>query len=257
MVRSLSSLLCALGVALFVSSEVQAKDFVVVVDPGHGGTQDGASGPNGTLEKTVALQISKRLRTQLQAIGATVHLTREGDTDLQLAERVAWANRKEPDLFISVHANSMPTQRLRKRIHGIETYFLSASASGVDAASTAARENAEGPTQTMTPGEDTLAFILADLQRADAHVDASRLAYSVHQKLIDATAATDRGVQQAPFYVLNGLEAPAILVEVGYISHPEEGKRLAQKAYQDKLARAIAEGVKSFVEQTAPNALAQ
>lgn len=236
--------------ALHAPDALARGPFVVVVDPGHGGAQDGALGSNGALEKNVCLQIAKKLRAQLTAQeGVKVFMTREADVDVHLSDRVAWANRKSPDLFISIHANSMPTRRLRERTSGVETYFLSASASGTEAASTADRENAEGPAQPEGPKSDTLAFILADLQRAESHADSSRLAYAVHARLIDAVDATDRGVQQAPFYVLNGLTSPAILVEVGYISHPTEGKLLGNKAYQEKLAKAIAEGVKEFRAQ--------
>lgn len=245
-----SMLRVALITTLLVAPAALARVPVVVVDPGHGGSQEGAEGPNGKLEKDLALQISRRLRKELQAQGAKVLLTRERDTQVGLAERVTWANAKQPDLFISVHANAMPTNKLKARIRGIETYFLSASASGAEAASTADRENAEAPVKRTTRRDDTLAFILSDLQRTEAHVDSSRLAYAVHQKLIEATRANDRGVHQAPFYVLNGLDAPAILVEVGYLTHPEECQKLASPAYQDVLARAIAQGVKAFLSQT-------
>lgn len=240
----------ALLATLLSASSAWARVPVIVVDPGHGGTQEGALGPNGKLEKDLALQISHKLRSELQALGAKVLLTRERDSQLGLADRVTYANRKRPDLFISVHANAMPTNKLKARIRGIETYFLSASASGAEAASTAARENAEAPVKRTSRRDDTLAFILQDLQRTEAHVDSSRLAYAVHQQLIAATRANDRGVHQAPFYVLNGLEAPAILVEVGYLTHPEECQKLASAAYQQTLARAIAQGVKVFLSQT-------
>lgn len=240
----------ALFALLTASAAFAARPPVIVVDPGHGGSADGASSPTGALEKNLCLQIAKKVKAELQTLGAKVLLTRDSDRDVHLAERVAWANKRAPDLFISIHANSMPTKKLRERVQGIETYFLSASASGTEAASVADRENAEAPGHDEGPGDDTLAFILADLQRAEAHVDSSRLAYAVHQKLIDATHAPDHGVQQAPFYVLNGLAAPAILVEVGYISHPAEAKKLADTAYQQTLAKAIAQGVKSFLQAT-------
>jgi N-acetylmuramoyl-L-alanine amidase len=162
---------------------------------------------------------------------------------------VTFANGQKPDLFVSVHANSMPTKRQRQRTEGIETFFLSANASGDDARKTADRENAEAPRAASVAGDDTLSYILADLQRAEAHVDSSRLAYAIHQKLISTTGATDRGVQQAPFYVLMGVDAPAVLVEVGFISHPKEGKRLGDPKYQVELAGAIASGVSDFLEQ--------
>jgi N-acetylmuramoyl-L-alanine amidase len=143
----------------------------------------------------------------------------------------------------------MPTQKQRQLNEGIETYFLSANASGDAAKAVAARENAEAGGQPKGASGDTLSFILADLQRSETHADSSRLAYAVHEALIAETGAFDRGVQQAPFYVLMGLEAPAVLIEVGFISHPEEGKKLSDAAYQQKLSAAICEGVKKFLAQ--------
>jgi N-acetylmuramoyl-L-alanine amidase len=224
---------------------------LVIVDPGHGGSQNGAVSPNGDWEKDCALQISNLLAEELKSqLDATVKMTRRGDELVSLADRVDWANRQQPDLFISVHLNSMPTRKQRQTTEGIETYFLSASASGAQARSVAARENAEFGEKKVKNG-DTLSFILADLQRSEAHADSSRLAYAVHEELVTATQGVDRGVQQAPFYVLMGLKAPAILVEVGFISHPDEGARLVDPAYQRKAAQAIARGVKAFLQQVA------
>lgn len=221
---------------------------VIVIDPGHGGAQDGASSPGGLLEKNLALSISKKLKAKLEAeLEAKVKLTREGDSRLHLDERVMFANRQRPDLFVSIHANSMPTATQRRVNEGIETYFLSAAASGDDAKKVAARENAEARQQAKAATSDTLAFILADLQKAETHHDSSRLAYSVHESLIAGTQAQDRGVQQAPFYVLMGLEAPAVLIEVGFVSHPREGDRLADAKYQQQIADSIAAGIKAFL----------
>jgi N-acetylmuramoyl-L-alanine amidase len=222
----------------------------VVIDPGHGGEQGGAASPDGTLEKNLALALARKVKAQLESeLHATVVLTRERDTLLPLADRVTLANKLKPDLFLSIHLNSMPTQRQRLLNEGIETYFLSASASGEEARKVAARENAEGPQGARGPGSDTLAFILADLQRAETHSDSSRLAYAVHEALIAGTGAPDRGVQQAPFFVLMGLEAPAVLVELGFISHPEEAKKLGDPVYQQRLGAAITAGVRRFVSE--------
>lgn len=223
---------------------------VIVLDPGHGGSQGGATSPSGMQEKNLALTLAKKVKKVLeQELGATVVLTRDRDALVQLSERVTLANGKKPDLFVSIHANSMPTKQQRLVNDGIETYFLSASASGDQAKKVAARENAEAGGQPKGAAGDTLSFILADLQRAETHHDSSRLAYAVHESLIQATGATDRGVQQAPFYVLMGLEAPAVLVEVGFISHPAEGKKLADDEYQATLAQAITRGVAGFLQQ--------
>lgn len=235
-------LLCALAVPAFAGP-------LVIVDPGHGGHQTGAVSPSGAWEKDTALEISKLVKAELEArLKATVKLTRDADEEVSLANRVEWANAQKPDLFISVHLNSMPTRKQRQNTEGIETYFLSAAASGEQAKKVAARENAEFH-EKRPKGGDTLAFILADLQRSEAHADSSRLAYSVHEQLVSATGGLDRGVQQAPFYVLMGLQAPAILVEVGFISHPDEGARLTDGEYQQKAAEAIAQGVAAFLQQ--------
>lgn len=222
----------------------------IVVDPGHGGAQEGATSPTGLLEKEVSLQIAHRVRAHLEKqLGAQVLMTRDEDQSMPLPERVEFANKQRPDLFLSIHCNAMPTKRTRARVHGIETYFLSANASNATARAAADRENAEAPAAREARGDSTLAFILHDLARTEAHQDSSRLAYAIHQKLIAATGGSDRGVLQAPFYVLNGVEAPAVLIEVGYISHPDEGTRLGRAEHQEKLALAITEGVRAFLAE--------
>jgi len=203
----------------------------IILDPGHGGSQEGAMSPAGFKEKTLALNLALLVKAALEReLGARVLLTRTDDSLIHLSERVAFVRRQQPDLFISIHANSMPTARQRKRLQGIETFFLSARASGTEARKTA----------------DPLSLILADLMRPEAHVDSSRLAYAVHQSLIRASGAEDRGVQQAPFYVLMGIEVPSILVEIGFISHPRESVKLQDRHYQRALAQAMAEGVRRF-----------
>jgi N-acetylmuramoyl-L-alanine amidase len=221
----------------------------IVIDPGHGGTQEGALGPGGIREKDLSLTMARQLKEALErTLSAEVLLTRDRDVHLNLLDRVEYANRKKPDLFISIHANSMPTPQQRAKTEGIETYFLSTNASGVQAGRVADRENADSPSLSMG-SSNTLEFILNDLARTEAHGDSSRLAYSVHQKLVAKTLAQDRGVQQAPFYVLTGVESPAILVEVGFISHPVEGKRLSDARYQAKVAEAISTGVRTFLDE--------
>jgi N-acetylmuramoyl-L-alanine amidase len=241
---------CSLLALLLPASALAGP--LIVLDPGHGGVQGGATSPAGMQEKHLALTLAKKVKQTLEReLGATVVLTRDRDALVQLSERVTLANGQKPDLFLSIHANSMPTKRQREVNEGIETYFLSAAASGDQARKVAARENAEVGGQPRGAAGDTLSFILADLQRAEAHHDSSRLAYSVQEALIAATGAVDRGVQQAPFYVLMGLDAPAVLVEVGFISHPAEAKRLADEAYQATLAQAITDGVAGFLRQVA------
>lgn len=219
------------------------------MDPGHGGSQEGARAPDGFLEKRLCLDVAKRVKLELErTLGASVTLTRATDAAVSLPERVAVTQAARPDVFVSIHANSMPTRALREGTQGIQTFFLSASASDAEARRTAARENGESMGNATPAAQDTLGFILSDLVRSQTHAESSQLAYAVHGEVISHTRAKDRGVQQAPFYVLTGVEAPAILVEIGFISHPAEGQRLRRVDYQQKLARAVARGVARFLK---------
>lgn len=220
---------------------------LVVIDPGHGGEQEGAVSPGGVAEKDLALQISRRLAARLRAAGARVVLTRTADVTVPLAARAAVANAIRADLFISVHLNSMPTAEARRVSRGVETYFLSADASDASATAVAARENADrhAGEPDLDP-DDPVAAILNDLEHAEALRSSSRLAHEVHGRLVAAAGAEDRGVKQAPFYVLAGARMPAVLVEVGFISHAAEAEQLGRREHQDRLAAAIAEGVAAF-----------
>lgn len=223
----------------------------IVVDPGHGGEQVGAVSDGGRKEKVLALSLARKLKRQLeQQFGATVVLTRDDDVQVTLGDRVALARAATADLFISLHLNSMPIGPQRQSTEGVETFFLSASASGESASRTAAMENAEAHGRGRRASDNVLAFILADLQRASAHADSSRLAHAIHAELVRGTGAFDRGVQQAPFYVLMGVDVPAVLLEVGFLSNPAEAERLSQAAYQQRVVEAIADGVAAFFART-------
>lgn len=240
----MSSGLLSLFLALGAAAPAPAEPRLVCIDAGHGGAKPGALGPRRQREKDLALQIALRLKEELETSRLSrVLLTREGDADVDLHDRPQMANAVEADVFVSVHLNSV-AQGAQTRAHGVETYFLSAEATGEQAARVAAQENAEAPRATTPQGD--LAAILADLAQAEAHRDASALAYAVHEKLVHETGAADRGVHQAPFMVLIGAQMPAILVEVGYLSSPAESERLADKRYQAKVARGIAAGVRAF-----------
>jgi len=222
---------------------------LVVLDPGHGGVHEGAMGVGGVMEKSLALEFALRAKEALEKAGFTVVMTRDRDVHVKLSDRVAFSNARRPELFISLHCNSMPTRALRERFAGIQTFFLSADSSGEEAKRTALRENTEASSGAAQPqGEDTLAFILKDLARTEAHQDSSRLAAALHARLLSASGAEDRGVQQAPLFVLMGMDAPAALVELGFIAHPEEGKRLQEVAYQQKLVDGLVAGVKDFLQ---------
>ena len=224
-----------------------APTFVAVVDPGHGGEQDGAYSPAGDREKDLALDISRRVAARLRALGARVILTRTGDIDVPLVNRATIANALRADIFLSIHLNSMPSAEQRRVRRGIETYFLSADATDASAAAVAARENAARMAgEALADRGDPVGFILQDLESAAALAESSRLAYFLQERLVAGTGADDNGVKQAPFYVLAGARMPAVLLELGFISHDAEGALLRTAAYQEKLAAAIAEGVAAW-----------
>ncbi len=236
-----------LAVALALALAAREPAFTVVVDPGHGGEQEGALAPDGAREKDVSLAISRRIAARLKKMGAKVVLTRTGDIGVPLANRAAIATAIRADLFLSVHLNSMPTAEQRRHSQGVETYFLSADATDTHASAVAARENADRLAgEPEADPNDPVAGILDDLQDAASLQGSSRLAYAIHEKLVAGLPAEDRGVKQAPFYVLAGARMPAVLLEVGFISHREEARKLRSREYQERIAEAVAAGIRAF-----------
>jgi len=219
---------------------------VIVLDPGHGGVECGAIGPGGLQEKDVTLDLARRLKVLLERQGVTVVLTRDDDRVLPLDDRTAIANHNKAILFLSIHLNSSK----RKTAVGAETYFLATSATDAEARTLAGLENKayEPPgTETnatpATPPDHGLELILWDLAQNSFLAESSRLAEAVQTELNTMTGVRDRGVRQAPFRVLMGATMPAILVEAGFISNPEEESRFKDDAYKDKIADAIARAV--------------
>ncbi|MGO8969992.1 MAG: N-acetylmuramoyl-L-alanine amidase [Myxococcaceae bacterium] len=214
----------------------------VVIDAGHGGHDTGTVGPGGTQEKTVALGIALRLGQVLTDEGLEVVFTREDDHFVRLEDRARLANEAHGDLFISIHCNSGAEASWR----GVETYTLNLTADRY-AIRLAARENTSSA-KTMSD----LQFLLADLATR-AHTDESgRLAERVQHSMVARMSlkypkVKDRGRKEALFYVLLGAKMPAILVETGFLSNPEDEKRLANAGYEDEVARSIAAGVQDFL----------
>ena len=252
MPRRLATLVVAAALALGVARPTPAAEpgWTVVLDPGHGGVQDGAVSPRGDKEKDLTLEISRRVKRRLEKLGARVVLTRAGDQLVPLVNRAAVANALQADLFVSIHLNSMPTAEARRVSCGVETYFMSADASDAGAAAAAARENADRLAgEPQADPNDAVAGILDDLQSSEVLSDSSRLAYALQEKLVGTLKAEDRGVKQAPFYVLAGARMPAVLVEVGFISQEAEAARLRSAPHQEKAAEAIVAGILAWRAQ--------
>jgi N-acetylmuramoyl-L-alanine amidase len=212
----------------------------IVIDPGHGGREVGAVGPGGLLEKDITLAIARKLQTALASkLGARVVLTREDDSVVSLDQRTALANQYKADLFLSVHLNAAVV----KDAKGSETYFLSLEASDELAKKAAESENAQA--SVPNPNAD-LNLILWDLAH-QAYVDeSSRLAQAIQEEMNAATGVANRGVKQAPFKVLVGATMPAALVEVGFISNPEEEAKLQSEEFQNLMVTTLTKAVERY-----------
>jgi N-acetylmuramoyl-L-alanine amidase len=220
---------------------------VIVIDAGHGGHDSGAVA-GGKKEKDLVLQIAKRLERQLKKKGYRVYLTRRSDKFLKLPQRTHIADRKHAKVFVSIHANSVP-KRKRRKVHGVETFFLQKTR---DAKSQriAARENAavlKGAGSSLSKK-----VIIDSVLNGPKIIESNKLAIDVQRRMMANLRAhykgvKDGGVRHAPFWVLVGASRPSILVEVGYISHPTERKRLFNARYQELIAKGIAEGIQRYL----------
>ncbi len=216
------------------------RGFTVVLDPGHGGVETGAIGKKGSVEKELNLLLSQEIQRQLEAATSVrVLLTRQTDEQIGLMERTAIANENKADLFISVHLNSS----LSGRAFGAETYFLSLNASDRQAAASAEIENRS----YAGDGEsDDLDLILWDLAQTRHLARSQQLANLIQSELNSMLGLKDRGVKQAPFKVLIGAQMPAVLVELGFLSNPEEEAQLKDSAHRSKLAAALVKAVLTY-----------
>ena len=217
----------------------------IVIDPGHGGHDAGAVGPGGLQEKELSLDIARRVAALLQEeLGVRAVLTRPRDQFVGLRERTALANRERADLFLSIHVNAAPDGAAT----GTETYFLSNEATDGAARRAAEYENRLIAADTGARGgaPDVLRSILWDLAQSDFQQESSRVAEALQNNLDRALRRPSRGVKQAPFYVLGGAAMPAVLVEIGFISNPQEEQRLRDDGYRDRIARALVAGVTAY-----------
>lgn len=216
----------------------------VVIDPGHGGRDGGAV--NGRyVEKVAVLDISLKIGKELQKRGYKVHYTRTKDVHIQLRDRTRVANDKNADLFISVHANAAPSRDRFESMHGVETFFLSPARSE-RSKNVAALENKSDVEEMNHFSKETYLNFL----NREKIIASNKFALDVQQGMLDSLkkrfTVRDGGVREAPFWVLVGAQMPAILLEVGYITHPEEVKRIFNSAYQDLLAIGVADGVDAY-----------
>ncbi|ANH45540.1 N-acetylmuramoyl-L-alanine amidase family protein [Helicobacter pylori] len=217
----------------------------IVLDAGHGGKDCGAMSANLVCEKDIVLEVVKFLHKELKTRGYSVLLTRDKDIYIDLVARTELANKKSADLFISVHANSIP-KRSTSNAHGIETYFLSTARS--ERARKVAEQENKDDVNLMDYFSKSLFLNSLNTQRL---IVSNKLAIDVQYGMLQSVRknypdVVDGGVREGPFWVLAGALMPSILIEIGYNSHAIESKRIQSKPYQKILAKGIADGIDSF-----------
>lgn len=219
-----------------------AKGKVIVLDAGHGGDDPGAI--NGSLkEKNIVLSIAQKAGKELQGRGYKVYYTRSKDKFINLRDRTKYANDKAADLFISIHANAAPSKTKAATMRGIETFFLSPARSE-RSKNAAALENKSDIEEMNYFSKQTFLNFL----NREKIIASNKLAIDVQREVLAraksvSSKASDGGVREAPFWVLVGALMPAVLLEVGYITHPSEGDLINNSKYQDALANGLADGI--------------
>ncbi|PWJ79497.1 N-acetylmuramoyl-L-alanine amidase [Pseudaminobacter salicylatoxidans] len=221
------------------------KRFTIVIDPGHGGIDGGAEGLHGTVEKSITLAFSRQLRERLVGEGKyDVYLTRDKDEFLRLDERVRIARQHEADLFISIHADTI---RL-KGIRGATVYTVSDKASDAEAQALADRENLSDKLAGIEIEEENheVADILIELIRRETHNFSLKFAHSLVGELSDTVGLINNPHRSAGFRVLKAPDVPSVLIELGYLSNPEDEEQLRDPDWRGKAAESIARAVDAF-----------
>jgi len=221
----------------------QAPFRLVILDAGHGGKDEGAAGVGGILEKELVLDVAQRLGRRLEAKKLRVLHTRSNDIFVPLEVRTSLANDARGDLFISIHANASTSQRAK----GVETYFVSLEASDAAAGKVADREN-EALTggAPASPAPDPFLALLGDMISTDHMAESSAFAKLAQEQLVEMDATRSRGVKQAPFVVLMGVQMPAVLIEIGFLSNGDDADSLRKGSHRDRIAAALADAILEF-----------
>jgi N-acetylmuramoyl-L-alanine amidase len=216
----------------------------IVIDAGHGGEESGARGPGGTLEKNVTMTVARRLKAALEArLGLRVILTRDGDQTVGLDERAAVANNNKGDLLVSVHANAS----VRPKMAGAEVFYLSLEEYGEQAQRVAHGERESLP--VLGGGTRDIEVILWEMAQARYIDQSASLAQTIEGALREHVPMSPRAIQQAPFRVLVGANMPAVLVEIGFVSNPQQERQLNSDTFQNGVVQALLDGIVRFREK--------
>jgi N-acetylmuramoyl-L-alanine amidase len=213
----------------------------VVIDPGHGGKDNGKTGRSGLLEKDVNLMLANAIRDRIEReLGLDVVLTREDDRLLSLTQRTEVANEMGGDLFVSIHCNSW----FSERAGGFEAYFLSPARSESERA-LARYENAAGSTVDNAPNGD-VDFIIWDLVQNEYINESSTFAEFIQKAMSERLSIRNRGVKQANFVVLQGAKMPAVLIETAFLSNANEESLLADPEFHRQVADGMVDAIRSM-----------
>ncbi|WP_291952833.1 N-acetylmuramoyl-L-alanine amidase, partial [Campylobacter sp.] len=228
-----------------VKKSIKKVGKVIVIDPGHGGKDPGTLGEKSIREKDIVLNVALKLGNELKKRGYKIYYTRNTDKFINLRDRTSMANEKMSDLFISIHANAAPNKQRAKTLEGIETFFLSPARSERSKKAAELENQSNFEEMNYFSKQTFLNFL-----NREKIVASNKLAIDVQKNILSNVRkkykVIDGGVREAPFWVLVGAQMPAILIEIGYISHQSERMRLVNKNFQDLLAIGIANGIESY-----------
>jgi len=243
-----ASLLLASGPAPAASAaSAKPRRRVVVVDAGHGGKDPGATGVHGTLEKNITLATALELARVLRRRGDfDVVLTRDSDVFVPLSDRSKKANDLNADLFVSLHCNSTKNHREK----GFEVYSVSETASDPEAEALAAAENAALKLEDKRPeDEESAQQILLAMTKTEMINESAPFGALVEREMAKRLDVPDRGLKRAGFYVLRGTHAPAILVEMAYLSHSDDELALGSKRFRRKVVAGVVAGIADYAKK--------
>ena len=234
--------------SMFTGSSGPRRSYTVVIDAGHGGHDSGAIGAKKYYEKTVVLQIAKRVEKYLKKKRFKVKMTRSSDHFVKLKNRTRFANRHKADIFVSIHANAIADKKRFGEVYGIETYFLQTTRSARSKRIAALENSVVLDKNDFLSKNVILEAVLSGPKIELSH----KLAIDVQTRMLRDVkrkykGVKDGGVRPAPFWVLVGAQMPSILVEVGYITNPIERRRLYNADYQNRIAKGIVEGVSNYL----------
>ena len=226
-------------------STVPLRDIKIVIDPGHGGKDPGAIGPNGTWESLVVLAVSRQLANQINKTSdMRAFLTRSDDSFVALRDRMEIAREQKADLFVSIHADALDNN---KRVKGASIYILSNKGANDEASKRLAkRENENLGDISLSNKNDSLASVLMDLSQGVSIETSKEVGESILKELARVGTVRKKKVQQGSFLVLKSPDVPSLLIETTYISNPNEEKKLKDKKFQTRLAKAILQGIRNY-----------